>query len=161
MKKTLRTISVIMIILFVIGVAVVPVQTNAAFCLSAMDCVNTFAANIGYMILFVANSILNITAIFLSWSIKLTLGISEIYAKSDSIRNIWIIIRNLSSMFIIFMLIYTSIRTILDSNTTAVRQLIIKIILAGLLINFSLFFTKVLIDASNLVSLQFKRQHDK
>ena len=67
----------------------------------------------------------------------------------------WITIRDLSSIFIIFALLYYSIRTILGVGGNSLKDLIVKIFIAGLLINFSLFFVRVAVDTSNLISLQF------
>lgn len=116
-----------------------------------------FAAWAGNLVLIVANFILNITSILLSYSIKFTLSIGQIYTSTPAIQNVWVILRNISSMFIIFMLLFTSIQTILNIGSANLKGLVVKIIIAGLLINFSLFFTKVLIDASNLISMQFYR----
>jgi hypothetical protein len=44
---------------------------------------------------------------------------------------------------------------ILGMKGTGFSQTVVKIFIAGILINFSLFFCKVIIDTSNLVSIQF------
>lgn len=126
-----------------------------------------FAANI---IAGIANFFLMLTAkfvyisgIFLSLSMNISIHIKEILegtAKNPggmhaSIDVVWTTVRDLSSIFIIFSLLYCSILTILGQAKTGLNQLIIKIFLAGVFINFSLFFVKVAVDASNLVSLQF------
>lgn len=157
MRKTLTTIFLIIMILSVAGVALLPQQADAA-CINMIsfhitDCV----ADLGNVVQSIFGVILTITATLLSVSLNLTIHIADIYKATPSIGNVWIIIRNISSIFIIFMLLYTSIQTILDIGSPNIKKLIGNIIIAGLLINFSLFFTKIAIDASNLISLQFYR----
>ncbi len=114
-------------------------------------------ALIGELGLSVSAWFLSVSGMVLNISVILTLNIKALYEATPAIDQIWLVIRNLSSMFIIFALIYTSILTILDVAKTSASSLIKNIIMAGILINFSLFFTKTLIDASNLISLQFYR----
>jgi hypothetical protein len=69
---------------------------------------------------------------------------------------VWTTIRDISGLFIIFMLLYASFMMILDMQSKAtgsVANLIKNIVIAGILINFSFFIVSVLIDASNIVSL--------
>jgi len=124
---------------------------------AGLNLLSNLAASIGNLVLMVSSWFLSLAGIVLNISIILTMNIKVIYQSTPAIGEVWIVIRNISSMFIIFGLIFTSIQTILDVGKPNVKGLIINIIIAGLLINFSLFFTKTLIDASNLVSLQFYR----
>ncbi len=124
---------------------------------TGLNLLSNLAASLGNLVLTVSSWFLSLAGIILNISIILTMNIKAIYESTPAIGEVWIVIRNISSMFIIFGLIFTSIQTILDMGRPNVKGLIINIIIAGLLINFSLFFTKALIDASNLVSLQFYR----
>jgi hypothetical protein len=132
---------------------------NPSTCTAAvgLNILSSLAASIGDLILTMSAWALAISGMVLNIAIVLTLNIKALYEATPAIDQIWLVIRNLSSMFIIFALIYTSILTILDVAKTSASSLIKNIIMAGILINFSLFFTKTLIDASNLVSLQFYR----
>lgn len=172
MRKVINTILTIILLLTVVGVATFPVQAKAGW-LADIAClmgpsmcsagvvgesfVNSFAASIGYLILSVSSWALIASGFVLNISMILTLNIKTLYEATPAIDQVWLLIRNLSSMFIIFALIYTSILTILDIAKTSASTLIKNIIMAGILINFSLFFTKTAIDASNLISLQFYR----
>jgi hypothetical protein len=116
---------------------------------------NTGLAIIANSILTVTSVFVTATATFLSVSINLTTHIKDIYEKIDGIRLVWTVVRDLSSLVIIFALLYFSILTIVGSGEGKVGKLIVNIFIAGVFINFSLFFVKVAIDASNLISLQF------
>ena len=68
----------------------------------------------------------------------------------------WTTVRDVANMSFIFILLYSSILLILGIKSAAdTRKLVVNMIIAALLINFSLFFTKVFIDFSNMVALVF------
>ena len=160
MKKKYITIF-LTITLIIVGFALIPNKADAA-CISftyfhPTECASEIAAVVGNLVLSIFGTVVTFTGALLNFSIKLTLNIGEIYNATPAIRNVWIIIRNISSILIIFFLLYSSIKTIIGSSGNDTKSLIGKIIMAGLLINFSLFFTKTAIDASNLISMQFYR----
>lgn len=69
----------------------------------------------------------------------------------------WRTIRDLANISFIFILLYAAINTILEQEKDW-QRVVRSIIIAAVLINFSLFFTKLLIDASNIVALTFYQQ---
>jgi hypothetical protein len=87
------------------------------------------------------------------------ISISIIHMKSfvdgtTVINEAWTVIRDLVNMAFIFVLLYIAISTILGMGKDT-KKALVGLIIAALLINFSLFFTKIVIDASNIVALQF------
>ncbi|QQR82250.1 hypothetical protein IPJ70_03130 [Candidatus Campbellbacteria bacterium] len=68
----------------------------------------------------------------------------------------WGIIRDLVNIVFVFALLFVGINTILGSWSSSGfnTKLIPKIILAALLINFSMLFTKIVIDTSNILTLE-------
>ncbi len=67
----------------------------------------------------------------------------------------WTTIRDLMNMVFIFVLLYSAIATILDSSKYNVRQVLPRLVLAALFINFSLFITGAVIDAGNVIARGF------
>ncbi len=171
MKKLLPKISIVLAGLIMVVAFTLPQQANAgwigvAACIlnggnptlcATNDFILNVAAEIGQLILQASAFFLSVVSIILNISIILTMNIKALYQATPAIDQTWLIIRNLSSIFIMFALLYTSIQTILDVGKANVKDMVGKIIMVGLLINFSLFFTKTAIDASNLISLQFYR----
>lgn len=88
---------------------------------------------------------------FLNLAMTFTLDISS---YSGSIEAGWKVLRDLINVVLIFGLLWIAIQIILNRDASW-KSTITSIILAALFINFSLFFTKVIIDASNIVALQF------
>ena len=158
MKKALTTIFLIVMILTVAGVALVPNEAEAG-CLpfNPMGCVTLLVTYVGNTVLMLTAQFLFVMGVVLNMAMILTLNIKAVYEATPAIESMWVVIRNISSIFIIFGLLYTSVATILDASKTSVKKMVGSIIMAGLLINFSLFFTKILIDTSNIVSMQFYR----
>ena len=66
----------------------------------------------------------------------------------------WKVIRDICNLVFIFGFIYTGIRTIIDPESAETKRFVAQIIIAALLINFSLFFTKIIIDFTNFTAIQ-------
>lgn len=65
------------------------------------------------------------------------------------VTNLWKVFRDIGNIIIIFSLLYLAIRTILQGNGFAETKILSGILIAAVLINFSLFFTKIAFDVSN------------
>lgn len=66
----------------------------------------------------------------------------------------WVVFRDIANLLFIFVLLFIAIKTILNGTGTTGKQVGIVIAVA-ILINFSLLFTKIIIDVSNNVALSF------
>ncbi|TSC77984.1 MAG: Uncharacterized protein G01um101424_118 [Parcubacteria group bacterium Gr01-1014_24] len=85
---------------------------------------------------------------------------SSLYTKSPFIPEAWAVVRDLSNIFFILILLYIGIKIILGLGGSEVKKMIAQIIIMALLINFSMFFTKIVIDASNILALIFYNKID-
>lgn len=100
--------------------------------------------------LYLAGTLFDVVLNILVFDIKDTLD------KISVIDEIWAVFRDLANILFIFLLLYASIRIIIDAGASKVGSLISKVIVIAVLINFSLFITKAIIDSSNILALQFK-----
>src|SRR3989338_10218858 len=99
-----------------------------------------------------------LAGVILNGIIYYTVGqMSVNYSNLTTINSAWSAIRDLANMGFIFILLYAAIQTILGIGSDA-KKLIVNIIVVAILINFSLFFTKVVIDISNILSNVFYDQ---
>lgn len=71
-----------------------------------------------------------------------------------TINSLWATIRDICNLAFIFGFIFVGIRTILDYDNANTKRVLASIIIGALLINFSLFFTKIVIDFSNFTAIQ-------
>jgi hypothetical protein len=88
------------------------------------------------------------------------LGLVDATSSTDStIYATWVIVRNLFNIIILFQLLKIAIEKIigrsLGKDKGDLKQKLVAIIIFSLLTNFSFFFTKAMIDLSNIVALQF------
>jgi hypothetical protein len=95
-----------------------------------------------------------ITGAFLNFTVQYSIINMKAHMPGAEINSAWKVLRDVANMSFIFILLYTSIMLIISKKTVGdVRNLVVKMVIAALLINFSQFFTKIIIDASNLIAL--------
>lgn len=84
---------------------------------------------------------------------KLVVGMGDAVKTMAGITDAWKILRDLTNVFLVFLLVFVGIATILGISGFGYKRLLWKIILAALLVNFSITFTKVIIDVTNLTAI--------
>jgi hypothetical protein len=104
----------------------------------------------------VTSFILFLAGTILDWSIDYTVvDVAKNLGKISGINIAWSVIRDLVNISFIFILLYSAISIILNRGGE-IKKIVTGVVLAVILINFSLFFTKIIVDASNLVTLTFR-----
>jgi hypothetical protein len=107
-----------------------------------------------FLVVKIISIFLGLTGLGLDYIVNLTIvDLKKNLTGITGIKIGWTVIRNLVNMSFIFILIYEGIMTIFGKD--GAKKAVVGIISAALLINFSLFFTKVIIDASNIVTVTF------
>ncbi len=85
------------------------------------------------------------------------IGFGDVFANSGvgvAVDSIWIIIRDFVNMGFIFGFVYIGFKIILNSGDSNTRRWIPQLLIAALLVNFSLFATKFVVDVSNQLAAQ-------
>ena len=142
------------IILVAFVVLLTPQHSAHAWCATASGCAEEFLA----LILNLFGLILGFAGVFLNLVIQYTIvEMRDFITGITGINIAWTVLRDLANILFVFILLFIGINTILGSwnQSSFSTKLIPKVILAALLINFSLFFTKVIIDVSNIVTYEF------
>jgi hypothetical protein len=67
----------------------------------------------------------------------------------------WTIVRDIANLSFIFILIYIAYTIIMRAETTGTMKTLAMVIAMALLINFSFFLTRIVIDAGNILAVQF------
>ena len=86
-----------------------------------------------------------------------TIGFGALYESSNlgfTINAIWGTVRDIFNLTFIFGLVYIGFKMILDSSDSNARKMLISLLGAALLVNFSLFITKFVIDFSNIAAFK-------
>ncbi len=119
------------------------------------DVIGSVVTPIAILVLKIVSLITGLSGIILNYVVNYTVvNVAENYGKISAIDTAWGTLRDIANMGFIFVLLYASIQMILGVGKDT-RKLIVNIVIAAILINFSLFFTKVVIDASNLLAVTF------
>jgi hypothetical protein len=118
--------------------------SNWSLCIT--NVVYVFTVGIGSGFAYVA-------AYFFDWAIALSLNGSA-YAL-DFVSQGWTTARDLANMAFLFILIYIAFIIMFEADTTGTVHMLTTVIIVALLVNFSFFFTRLAIDAGNILSIQF------
>lgn len=115
---------------------------------------------IAAFLMMLSGLVLTLVGYFFDWIVKLSIidmakNIGNSEGLGGSITAAWATLRDIANMFFIFVLLFAAFRAMFSLNFGNVGKTIGNIILIALLINFSLFFSKVVIDASNVVAVGF------
>ncbi|MBV9159744.1 MAG: hypothetical protein JO019_04075 [Candidatus Kaiserbacteria bacterium] len=121
-------------------------------------CLPLFASWLGSWFLTIGGAFLRITGYFfdaLTYHIIIAFASTLDYLKiTDAINTGWTVFRDLSNMLIIGMFVFIAISIILGLKEYGQKRLIANVLIVAVLINFSLLFTKLIIDFSNFTSYQ-------
>ncbi len=71
-----------------------------------------------------------------------------------AIDELWVIIRDFFNILFIFGLVYIGFKMILNSDDARTRGTLVSLIMAALLVNFSLLATKMVVDFSNILATE-------
>ncbi len=76
-------------------------------------------------------------------------------AVQGGIDTAWEGFRDIANIVMIALFVFIAFLVILNIQSYGIKQLVIRLVLIALLINFSLFFTQAIIDVSNATATQF------
>lgn len=82
-------------------------------------------------------------------------SISNQAYTNEFLNKAWGAVRDVANIFFIMVLLYIGLKTVLDLGGSNSKKLIANVVVFALLINFSLFTTKVVIDSSNILTRIF------
>lgn len=108
----------------------------------------------------------SVGGLLLTWSAKIldvtaayTLS-SSLYGASSFISDGWRVTRDFANIFFLFILLYIAVSMVLGLSTghTTPKRMLVSVVLVAMLINFSMFFTQIVIDTSNTIALLFYNQ---
>ena len=87
-------------------------------------------------------------------SISLSID-SGMYKSVSAIKVGWAAVRDMTNMFFIFVLLYIAILTVVGQAGSNAKKWVANLIIAAIMINFSLFATQVVVDAGNILAKGF------
>ncbi|TSC61696.1 MAG: hypothetical protein Greene041614_965 [Parcubacteria group bacterium Greene0416_14] len=123
-----------------------------------LSAINTVLGAAGVAVFALSGWILSAAGFVLGLSIdisvsKMASNVQDITAVKEG----WVAFRDLANMAFIFVLLFSAISTILRIDKYGAKSLLPKIVIVALLLNFSFYFTGIIIDASNIVAVGFTK----
>jgi hypothetical protein len=85
------------------------------------------------------------------------IGFGDFYINKGlgaTIDSLWVIVRDIFNLTFIFGLVAIGLKMIFNSGDSSTKKMLISLIMAALLVNFSLFITKFVVDFSNIAAVQ-------
>jgi hypothetical protein len=96
----------------------------------------------------------------MNWTIEFfILDMSTYINDIEAVDSLWQILRDLGNIVFIFLILYAAISIILGSDRNA-KEILPRVIVVALLVNFSLFATQFIVDTSNVFALQIYENID-
>jgi hypothetical protein len=89
------------------------------------------------------------------FSLAVALSLSSTAYALTFITEGWTIMRDLANMLFVLILVYLALTIMFRADTHDTAKKLAWVIVIALIINFSFFFTRVVIDAGNLLAVQF------
>ncbi len=147
-------------LLILVVLAVLPHSTHAISLTSFGDFAKDAALSVpallvAYIVMPLMSLLVWVSAMILNWSVDYSVVNMAKHVTEAGIDGTWSVVRDVANMGFIFVLIYTALQTIFGYGDY--KTVIKNVVIAALLINFSLFFTKAIIDASNVLAMFFYR----
>lgn len=114
---------------------------------------------LGFILSGVGIFFISVAALILQGAFVVIVGLTSWLVDSQPIQTAWILIRDLVNMTFIFFLLYASIAKLIGKENILKRKKVISqivwILIGAFLVNFSKVFFGIIIDISQIVTLQF------
>ncbi len=112
-------------------------------------------ANITAWVLSIAAEILYHAGQFFDWLLNYSLNMVQILKDYKLVSVGWKVLLDITNIAYIFILLFVALSMIVGNSSYGNKQMIAQVIITAVLVNFSLFATKVFIDATNIAAIQF------
>ncbi len=122
------------------------------------NCVGGLLAVLGNLILKLLSYVLFLAAKLFEWSAYYSLN--GFYGSMPVVIAGWKICRDLANTAFVFILLYISIGTVLRLSGIKMKEMLVKTLILAIVVNFSMAITNIIIDASNVIAIEFFNKMD-
>jgi hypothetical protein len=131
---------------------------NKCLFVPLLESLGSWFVTIGAYILSIAGALFDTVINVVIVGFGSTLSTLGLTSTNGAINSGWDAFRDLANILIIGMFVFIAISTILGSKEYGYKKLVARVLVIAVLMNFSLLFTKLIIDASNFTAYQFYSQ---
>lgn len=112
-----------------------------------------------YGIMNIMGGLMNMASLALNYSLQKTVvGMGVIVNGLGAVDTVWRTMRDLVNILLVFLTIFIGIATILGISGYGYKQLLWKVILAAVFVNFSITLAKFVIDVGNIFAITIYEQ---
>jgi len=118
---------------------------------------NTIGYGIALILSWIAYIITAVVGFFITVLIKILVSVAQFNHIIDveTVKNGWVIVRDLANMFFVLVLLVIAFATILRIESYNAKRLLPKLLIMAILINFSKMIFGLIIDFSQVIMLTF------
>lgn len=106
-------------------------------------------------VMWIAARTLWLSGIILNYALGYTLNMQELLSQIPVVDIGWKVIRDIANIVFIFIALWSGISITIGLQAEKAWGLLAHMVLVALFINFSLFITKAIVDATNIAALHF------
>jgi hypothetical protein len=112
-----------------------------------------------WVIFKITSLLLGLAGVIFNWAVLVVVfEFSKYFGNSPGMTLAWGILRDFANIGLLFGFVFMGIATILDLHKYPWKQALPKLVIYAVLLNFSLFATEAIIDATNVVSATLYKQ---
>ena len=116
-------------------------------------------AIISWLIFKIGTLLLGLASVVFNWSmIIVVFEFAKYFGNSPGMLTAWKVLRDFGNIALIFGFLFMGMSTILDLHSYPWKKALPSLVIAAVLLNFSLFMAEAVVDAANVVSLQLYKQ---
>ncbi len=148
-----RILAISLVVVVTLLFSATPYATHAANLWEIITTPQLMFAWVGSGVLWLMSGILGITAILLNITILQTVtGMGNHINDIIGIQIAWALLRDMANILFIFGIVYIGLNLILGNNRHGHQQALARLVIIALVINFSLFITKTVVETSNVMA---------
>ncbi|MFA5290849.1 MAG: hypothetical protein WC385_00850, partial [Candidatus Paceibacterota bacterium] len=122
------------------------------------NCILQLLAWIGTIITGIVGSLLWVAGHLFDFSVYLSIsGIKGWLLNNSGVDAAWRVMRDVGNICFIFILLYIALGTVFEMKGVGgnTQRLVVNVVVIALFVNFSGFFARTIIDASNIIAYEF------
>lgn len=120
------------------------------------NCMMRAAGWMGNLISYLFASLLFLSSKIFDAAVFMSITMTSTWFINNAVSSAWTLIRDFANIFFVFIMLYVAIGSIFELGGIGdPKRLLAHVIIVALLVNFSGFFVRVVVDASNIVAYEF------
>lgn len=123
------------------------------------NCALEGTATVGNLLTWIFALLLWVAGKLLDLSIYISISQIGYWFQLGAVATVWRVCRDLANLCFVFILLYIALGTVFDlKGISSPQRMITSVVIVALLVNFSGFMVRVVVDTSNIIAYEFYSQ---